>query len=188
MPGPLVHRAVALEVRKLLKGRFPVRVRIADYMAPDIAELQHPGTHPGYNAVTGTGNLVITVMDAIGVARNIGATSRNLLVVSHLIADAHMVTQVVPELVKWDDFMDVAAEAVPDKRKLCYWYPNMVGGVTEFERRLRESIRFTYTYFGPKLQRCGKQRFAAKHLDEMTRRCVAQAAHFTAWAAQEAGI
>lgn len=188
MPGPLVHRAVAQEVRKLLKGRYPVTVRLADYMAPDIAELQNQGTHPGWNQMARTGNLVDTVLDALGVMLMVGPTNSGILTVSHLIADAHMITQICPAYVHLDDEMDVVAEFVPDKRKLCGPAGPTDGGVEEFERRLRESIRFTHDYFGELLGQWGKDRFVAKYLEAMTRRCVANAAFYTYWLALEAGL
>lgn len=52
MPGPLVHKASAEALRKLLRGRFPLEVRPEWYMRPDLLEQARPGTHAGYNAVT----------------------------------------------------------------------------------------------------------------------------------------
>jgi len=156
-----------------------IDVRPTSYMRPDIEEKRNPGSHPGYNAVSKGGNLVDVVVGSVAKMAKLMKAGKNREVgelaqyVNHLVCDAHMITQIVPDLIKHDGKMDALAEFVGNKD----------GGVPvsltlgdthtkepTLRELLKQSIAETVELYDKPFRK-NRFLFVLKYLGPMTRRC-----------------
>lgn len=184
MPGPLVHRASARQMAKMLKGTLDVCVLPTAYMGPDIERQRTPGAHPGYDGVAMRGSAVDAVVRAIPKMRKLlkagkrGQAGELAQSVQHIICDMHMVTQIVPGLMEHDMMIDGLAEFVGGKDGACHG--DMPDMTQDIEEELKQSIAQTVELYAKAFSK-GRVGFVVRYLGPMTRRCVERGAYFGAW-------
>lgn len=180
MPGPLVHRASAQQLQKLLQNKFPISLKDKWIMAPDINRNTHC-----YDMKTGQGSLIEDIESyyyrlykAFNNEQYI-KVNRLILYLNHLITDAHTIGQINKKFwINKDVKLDILGEFVWNKKseKVKHFFGDI--NFDNFINSLIGSMWLTNTLFEDQLDN-NLISFVLRCLSLMIKRSVRLGAEYT---------